>query len=76
MTRSPEIPTIPTALQQAQAAVQNLLEKIPELPLDQLFAHVMQTVEGANGLVNFPEVIALIRTLNETMTDVRHIVRG
>jgi paraquat-inducible protein B len=71
----PEMPTIPTTLQQAQAAAQDLLEKIQELPLDQLFTNFMQTIEGTNRLVNAPEVTALVRTMNETLIDVQRLVR-
>jgi phospholipid/cholesterol/gamma-HCH transport system substrate-binding protein len=71
----PELPTMPTALQQVQAAAQDILEKIKELPLDQLFANVMQTIEGANRLVNAPEVLAAVRAMSETMIDVQHLVR-
>jgi phospholipid/cholesterol/gamma-HCH transport system substrate-binding protein len=70
-----ELPTIPTVLQQAQAAAQDVLEKLKELPLDQLFAGFMETVQGTNRLVNAPEVLALIRTLNETLVDVRRLVQ-
>jgi paraquat-inducible protein B len=69
------MPTIPTALQQAQAAAQNLLEKVQQLPLEQIFANVMQTLEGSNRLVNDPEVLAMVRTMSATMTDVQHLVR-
>ena len=71
----PELPTMPTTLQQVQAAAQNILEKIQELPLDQLFVNVMQTIEGANRLVNAPEVLAAVRAMSETMIDVQHLVR-
>jgi paraquat-inducible protein B len=71
----PEMPTIPTALQQAQAAAQNIIEKIQELPLDELFANFMQTIEGTNRLVNAPEVLALVRAMSETVTDVQRLVR-
>ena len=71
----PEMPTIPTTLQQAQAAVQSILEKIEELPLDQLFANFMQTIEGTNRLVNAPEVLTLVRAMSETATDVQRLVR-
>jgi paraquat-inducible protein B len=70
-----ELPTIPTTLQQAQAAVQDVMEKLKDLPLDQLFASVMETVQGINRLVNAPEVLALVRTLNETLVDVRRLVQ-
>jgi paraquat-inducible protein B len=71
----PEMPTIPTALQQVQAAVQNIIEKIEGLPLDQVLANFIQTIEGVNRLVNAPEVLALVVAMSETMTDVRHLVR-
>src|SRR5262245_28725421 len=71
----PEMPTIPTTLQQAQAAAQDILEKIKDLPLDQLFAQFMEIVQGTSRLVNSPEVLALLRTSNDTMTDVRRLVQ-
>ena len=40
-TDIPELPTVPTTLQQASQAAQDLLEKIRQLPLDQLFANVL-----------------------------------
>jgi paraquat-inducible protein B len=70
-----EVPTIPTTLQQAQAAAQDVMEKLRDLPIDQLFAGFMETVQGTNRLVNAPEVLALIRTLNETLADVRRLVQ-
>jgi paraquat-inducible protein B len=70
----PELPTIPTTLQQAQAAAQSILEKIQELPLDQLFAHFIQTVEGANRLVNSPEIPEFMRSLNAAMADILRLV--
>jgi paraquat-inducible protein B len=38
----PELPTIPTTLQQASAAAQELLEKLGQLPLDHLFNNVLE----------------------------------
>jgi paraquat-inducible protein B len=72
---TPELPTIPTPLQQAQAVAQNVLEKIQQLPLEQLFAHFMQTIEGASRLVNSPEVVALIGSVNQTVTDLQRLVQ-
>jgi paraquat-inducible protein B len=71
----PELPTIPTTLQQAQAAAQSILEKIQELPLDQLFAHFMQTLQGVDRLVNSPEVPEFMRSVNAAMADILRLVR-
>jgi paraquat-inducible protein B len=69
-----EMPTIPTTLQQAQAAAENVLERIQQLPLDQLFASFMEAIQGTNRLVNAPEVLALIRSVNETTTEIQQLV--
>ncbi|HEX9871546.1 MAG TPA: hypothetical protein VGC99_23670, partial [Candidatus Tectomicrobia bacterium] len=73
----PNVPelTIPTTFQQAQAAAQNVLERIQELPLDQLFTHVMQSVQGVDRLVNSPELPELVRSLNATQADILRLVR-
>jgi paraquat-inducible protein B len=71
----PEMPTIPTALQQVQATAQDIIEKVRELPLEQLFAHVLQTMEGTSRLVNSPDVTAFVRTMSETVIDVQRLVR-
>jgi paraquat-inducible protein B len=71
----PELPTIPTTLQQASAAAQDLLEKLQQLPLDQLFANVLGITQGLNSLVNAPETQGLVRSLSSTTTDVQQLVR-
>jgi paraquat-inducible protein B len=70
-----ELPTIPTTLQQAQAAAQEVLEKLQQLPLDQLVAHLLATLEGANRLVNAPELSQLLRSLNTTQGDVARLIK-
>jgi paraquat-inducible protein B len=71
----PELPTIPTPLQQATQEAQELLRKLGELPLDQLFANVLGITEGLNRLVNAPGTQEMARSLGGTMTDVQQLVR-
>jgi paraquat-inducible protein B len=71
----PELPTVPTTLQQATQEAQELLKKLGELPLDQLFANVLGITEGLNRLVNAPETQGLIQGLSSTTTDVQELVR-
>jgi paraquat-inducible protein B len=70
-----ELPTIPTTLQQASQEAQELLKKLGELPLDQLFANVLGITQGLNRLVNAPETQALVHVLSRTTTDVQELVR-
>jgi paraquat-inducible protein B len=71
----PELPTIPTTLQQASAAAQELIEKLDQLPLDQLFANVLGITQGLNQLVNAPELPTLIRSVGNTAAEVQQLVR-
>ncbi len=71
----PELPTIPTPLQQASQTAQELLEKIQQLPLDQLFANVLGITQGLNALVNAPETQGMARSLSSTTADVQQLVR-
>jgi paraquat-inducible protein B len=70
----PELPTIPTTLQQASAAAQELIEKVGQLPLEQLFNNILGVSEGLNRLVNAPELLTLVRSLDSTATDVQQLV--
>lgn len=70
----PEIPTIPSAFDLASATVQSLVEKIQQLPLDQLFAHLLRTVQGLDRLVNAPEVFAVLRSLDHTLTTLQQLL--
>jgi paraquat-inducible protein B len=70
----PEIPTIPTAFAQASAAAENLLERLERLPLDQLFTHLLRTVQGLDRLVNAPELPAVLRSLDHTLTTLQQLL--
>jgi paraquat-inducible protein B len=71
----PELPTIPTTFEQATHEAQELLKRLGELPLDQLFNNVLGITEGLNRLVNAPETHGLIQALSRTTTDVQELVR-
>jgi paraquat-inducible protein B len=71
----PELPTVPTTLQQASAAAQEVLQKLGQLPLDQLFNNIMGVSDGLNRLLNAPELFTLIRALGNTATKVQQLVQ-
>lgn len=67
----PEIPSQPTTLEEAQAKIQELLDRVSHIDFDKLGKSVAGAVEGVNRLVNSPEVYADLRALHETLTEVR-----
>jgi hypothetical protein len=65
----------PYPLQQASQEAKDLLARIRQLPLEQLFANVLGITQGLNQLVNAPETQVLVRSLSSTTTDVPRLVR-
>jgi paraquat-inducible protein B len=70
----PEIPTIPTVFAQASATAQSLVERLEQPPLDELFAHRLGTVQGLDRLVNAPELCAILRSLDHTLTTLQQLL--
>jgi len=63
----PEIPTIPTT-------VQELSKTFEDIPVKELVAKLLSAVDGLNRLVRSPEIISSIRSINKTMVDVRTLL--
>jgi paraquat-inducible protein B len=76
LTKLPEIPTIPTALQEMQATVRKALAKISEMPLEDIVHNLNHTLEGIDRLVNAPETMDSVRALKATLVDAQQLVRN
>jgi paraquat-inducible protein B len=63
----PEIPTVPTAFQQAKDAVTQIVNKLEEIDFKTIVASLNETVTGINHTVNSPDLEASIRSLRQTM---------
>jgi paraquat-inducible protein B len=69
-----EIPTLPTAMEQARDAVTQILNKLDEIDFKALIASLESTVNGINRTVNSPELEATIRSLKQTMPKIDEAV--
>ena len=65
--RYPELPTIPSTIEAITASVSGVLDRVAALPLEEIFADLRQTVEGANKLVTSPEALQTLENLNRTL---------
>ena len=61
-----EIPTVPSPIQEVSATVENVFKKISELPLDQLVSDTRSLMQGADKLVNDPQLSEIIANANQT----------
>jgi len=62
-----EIPTIPTALEQLQARIEGLLDKLGTVKLDELIRDVSLTLKGAKELMSSPELRDAIVSANAAL---------
>jgi paraquat-inducible protein B len=76
LTKLPEIPTVPTTLQQVQDTVRKALVKISELPLEQIVTNLNTTLRGIDRLVNAPEVMESVQALKATLVDAQQMVQN
>lgn len=75
LTNLPQIPTIPTPLQEVQATVRKTLAKLGELPLEQIVASLNRTLQGIDRLVNDPEVMESVKAITTTMSEVQQLIQ-
>jgi paraquat-inducible protein B len=68
-TTTPEIPTIPTPMQE-------LAKKIQKLPIDEIFEKLSSTLSKIDKLVGSPEIVEAIRSVNLALGDVRKLVQN
>jgi paraquat-inducible protein B len=67
-TEYPELPTIPSDMEK-------LSQTIEELPIDELFDKLLQTVEAIRGVVDSPEVKGSIQSLEQTLKHADKLVQ-
>ena len=70
----PEVPTLPTTLEQAKGAVDRILNKLDEIDFKELGANLQATLKGVNRTVNSPEIESALRSLARVMPKVDQAV--
>ncbi len=66
-THTPEIPTIPTPMQE-------MAKKIQEIPIDQIGKDLASALDGINKLVNSPEIMQGIQSISQAANETRQLV--
>lgn len=66
----PEIPTVPATLEAFQKTAMELVAQLRKLPLDKIGDELLGTAQGANRLVNSPDLKAAIRSLDGALKNI------
>jgi paraquat-inducible protein B len=72
----PEIPAVPATMDQVRRTVTDVMAEIRRLPLDKIAQEILETVEGANHLVNSAETQEAVHHLNATLGNVEKLTKG
>ncbi len=67
-TKYPEIPTIPTQLQE-------LTKRVEQIPIEEIAKKMQTTLEGIDRMVNSPEMTRMITSIAGTAAETRVLVR-
>jgi paraquat-inducible protein B len=71
---SPLVANIKEATEAALATIERMSNKLDNLPVEELFENILKAIQGIDRIVNAPEVMESIDSLNQTLKDVKKIV--
>jgi paraquat-inducible protein B len=64
---TPEIPTVPTRLQE-------FAKKLDQLPIEEIVLKLKTTVDGLEKIVNSPETTRLVKSIDQTTLELKNLV--
>jgi paraquat-inducible protein B len=67
----PEIPCLPTTLEQARAKIEEIFDRVSRIDFDALGKSVTGALDGVNRLVNSPDVYSNLQALHSTLDEIR-----
>ena len=71
----PEIPTVPSTMDELQSTVSDVMADIQKLPLDKIAQELLGTMKGANRLVNSPELHKFVTKVSTVLDEVQTLTR-
>jgi len=66
--RYPQMPTVPTSMEEITTSLTQLMKKLEKLPIEQIGTDLRDTIQGAKQLVASSELQESVRSLNETIS--------
>ena len=70
----PVFPTVPTAMEEISTKFMRILDKIDNLPIEEIGNDLRDTVHGAKQIAESPEIVAALKNLNATLQEAQSLV--
>jgi paraquat-inducible protein B len=74
VTQLPEIPTVPSTLQQVFDAARTAIDDIAKLPLEEIVVSLTAALDGINELVRSPELRGAVGNLNDAVVSTQALI--
>ncbi|MBW1980489.1 MAG: MCE family protein [Deltaproteobacteria bacterium] len=71
--RYPEIPTLPSPLEQITGRLTNIVAKLEKVPIEQIGSDLRDTVQGTRRLMTAPELLETVRALKATLVQTQQL---
>ena len=71
----PEIPTLPSITEELQDSVTEIMAKLKRIPFDKIGDELLGTTQGANRLMNSPDLKEAVRSMNLALKDVQQLAQ-
>lgn len=68
-----EIPTVPSTIEAVQDTLKTVIQKISQLPLDQILQEVQGTVQSVTEIVNDPQLRQVVPNFNAALINFRDL---
>jgi paraquat-inducible protein B len=75
-TAYPEIPSLPTTVQEIEAQVRKVFSKLSDMPLDEMMKSLNSTLAGVDRLVNDPAIPRALENLDATLAEAREALQS
>ncbi len=69
----PQIPTVPSTLDEFRRTATSVLEELRQLPLDKIAHELLETLKGTKRLANSPGLTEAVESLSTTLEDVQKL---
>jgi len=69
-----EVPTIPTALQMLTETLEEIIDNIRKVNIQEMVDDIAQTAQGANKLMNSPDLSNAVANLNIALQDMQRFI--
>lgn len=71
-----EIPTVPSTIEAVQDTLKTVIQKVSQLPLDQILEEIRGTIKSVTEVVNDPQLREVVPNVNAALVNFRELSGG